>query len=86
MDYGRIKSIPTATTDRRHSAFRGADQVAQGLFRSPAYLSTEQEVHQATPPPGREVEVSIEPDEGSAFLCVSEGHVFVIVDAEGKAD
>jgi hypothetical protein len=48
------------------------DQVAQRFLRSAAQLTTEQLSDQPTPPPGREMEVSIEADEGAAFRHLSQ--------------
>jgi hypothetical protein len=53
--------------------FGGLDQVAERFLRSASQLSAQSQCYQAAPPPGREVEVSIEPDERSAFLDFGEG-------------
>ncbi len=65
---------------------RGADQVSQGLFRTFPQLIAEKQPDQPTPPPGREVEVSIESDECAALGGLGEGQMFVVVDAKRKAD
>ena len=48
------------------------DQVAEGFFRSAAEFTTEQLSDQPAPPPGREVEVSIEAEERPALRCLSQ--------------
>ena len=58
------------------------DQVLQGLLRSASELTSEQKTDQPAPPPGREVEVSIEPDERAAFFGLGERHALVVDDAE----
>src|SRR5207253_2904790 len=44
-----------------------ADQRPQRLFGSPPQLPSDKYADDAAPPPGREVEVSIEPDQRPAF-------------------
>jgi hypothetical protein len=66
--------------------FRGADQISQRLFGAFPQLTAEKQPHQATPPPGREVEVSIESDECAALGGLGESQMFVVVDAKRKAD
>jgi hypothetical protein len=61
---------------------RGADQVSERLLGPAPQLTPEQQLDQAAPPPGREMEVSIEPDERAAFLRLGERHALVVVDAE----
>jgi hypothetical protein len=58
------------------------DQVAQRLLRAAAHFAAEEQLDQAAPPPGREVEVSIEPDERAAFLRLRQRYVLVVFDAE----
>jgi len=65
---------------------RGADQSSQRLFRAFPQLTAEKQPDQATPPPGREVEVSIESDECAALGGLGEGQMFVVFDAKRKAD
>jgi hypothetical protein len=60
------------------------DQVSQRFFRSAPQLTPKQQLDQPAPPPGREMEVSIEPDERPAFLRLGERHVLMIVDAKRK--
>jgi len=62
--------------------FGDSQQVAQRLLRAAAHLATQQHLDEVAPPPGREVEVSIEPDEGPAFLCLGQGQVLVVFNAE----
>jgi hypothetical protein len=59
-----------------------ADEVLQRFFRSASELMSEQKPDQAAPPPGREVEVSIEPDESAAFFGLRECHALVVDDSE----
>lgn len=66
--------------------FGGADEVTQRFFRSASELTSEQQPDQPAPPPGREVEVSIEPDEGAALLGLGECHALVVDDAEWRVD
>ena len=65
---------------------RGADQVSQRLFRALPELTAEKQHDQPAPPPGREVEVSIESDECAALGGLGEGRMFVVFDAKRKAD
>ena len=65
---------------------RSADQVSQRLFRAFPQLTAEKQPDQATPPLGREVEVSIESDECAALGGLGEGQMFVVFDAKRKAD
>src|SRR5437660_385101 len=60
--------------------FGGPDQIPEGLLRSFLQLAPQKEADHAAPPPGREMEVSIEPDERAAFFRRSERDVFVVVD------
>ena len=62
--------------------FRGTDKVSQRFLRSASQLRSKQKRDQTTPPPGREVEVSIEPDESAAFFGLRECHALVVDDAE----
>jgi hypothetical protein len=68
----------------RWRALGGPDQVSQGFFRSAPQLAAQQQSHHPAPPPGREVEVSIETDERAAFLRLGERDVLVVLDAEGN--
>ena len=65
---------------------RGADQISQRFFRAFPQLTAEKQPDQATPPPGREVEVSIESDECAALGSLGEGQMFMVFDAKRKAD
>jgi hypothetical protein len=65
---------------------RDADQFSQRLFRALPQLAAEKQRDQATPPPGREVEVSIESDECAALGGLGEGYMFVVDDAKRKVD
>ena len=65
---------------------RGSDQVLERFLRSAAQLTSECQRQQAAPPPGREVEVSIEPDQRSALFGLGEGDVLLVLDSERKAD
>jgi hypothetical protein len=58
------------------------DQVAQRLLRATAHLAAEKQLDEASPPPGREVEVSIETDERAALLRIGQRYVLVVFDAE----
>lgn len=71
-------------TGVRVSAWRfgGADQVSERCCRPAPQLTPQQERDQPAPPPGREMEVSIEPDQRSAFFGLGQRHAFVIFDAE----
>src|SRR5207247_6922681 len=64
--------------------FGGPNQVSESLLRSVPQLSSKNQLHHLAPPPGREVEVSIEPDQGAAFLGLGERHPVVVVDANRK--
>jgi len=66
----------------RGKILRGSDQVSKRFFRSALELASEQNRDQPAPPPGREVEVSIEPDERAAFFGLGERHALVVDDAE----
>jgi hypothetical protein len=62
--------------------FSGADQVSKRLIRPASELTPERKSDQPAPPPGREVEVSIEPDESAALLRLGERHALVVDDAK----
>jgi hypothetical protein len=62
----------------------GADQVTQRCLGSMSQLTPEEQCDEAAPPPGREVEVSIEPDERAAFFGFGQRHVLVVFEAERK--
>jgi len=47
-----------------------------------ASVHAQQQPDQLAPPPGREMEVSIEPDERAVTLRLRERHALVVVDAE----
>jgi hypothetical protein len=64
---------------------RSANQISQRPFRAFLQLTAEKQPDQATPPPGREVEVSIESDEGAALGGLGKGQMFVVFDAKRKA-
>jgi len=66
----------------RGKILRGSDQVSKRFFRSASELTSEQKSDQPAPPPGREVEVSIETDERAAPFGLSERHALVVDDAE----
>src|SRR5438067_1829572 len=55
-------------------AARRPDQLPQRFLRSPPELASQNKSHQPTPPPGREVEVSIEPDQSAAPCRLGQGH------------
>src|SRR5207302_1395595 len=63
-----------------------ADQRLQRLFGSPPQLSSEKYPDDAAPPPGREVEVSIEPDQRPAFLGLGQRHVLLVGDPKWQVD
>ena len=65
--------------------FGGADQVSQGLFRAALQLSPEEELDEASPPPGRELEISIEADQGSAGAGRSQSYVLTVDDPKWKS-
>ncbi len=63
---------------------RGADQVSQGFLRSAPQFAPQEQLDESAPPPGREVEVSIESNE-RASLGFGQGDVFMVLDAERQA-
>jgi hypothetical protein len=65
---------------------RGADQISEGGFRSGPQLAAEQQRDEPAPPPGREVEVSIEADERASIFCFHQRDVFVVFDAERQVN
>lgn len=64
------------------SALDGADQVPQGLLRPAPQLTPEQQRNEPAPPPGREMEVSIEAEQSPTFRGRGESQMLVVVDAE----
>ena len=62
--------------------FGRLDQLPQSLFRPFPELTANKEPHQGAPPPGREMEVSIEPDETSSGVGLSKRHALVVVDTK----
>src|SRR2546423_13499032 len=66
----------------RELALGSADQAPQRFLRATPQLSPQQSLHEPTPPPGRKVEVSIEPDERAALRRLSQRQVLVVVDSK----
>jgi hypothetical protein len=60
----------------------GFDQGSQRFFGSAAQFGAERQSDQLAPPPGRDVEVSIEPDQRAAFLRLGQHYALVVVDSE----
>ena len=54
----------------------------QRFLRSAPQLSPEQQCEEAAPPPGREMEVSIESDDCAAFFGLGQSDSLVVLDAE----
>jgi hypothetical protein len=63
-----LKPLTLALSPKgRGDFFRGTDQLLKRFLRATAQLTSQQQREEAAPPPGREVEVSIEADERAAF-------------------
>jgi len=65
-------------------ALRDANQIPKGLLRSPPQFAAQDSLDQSAPPPGRQVKVSSEPDEGTS-LGFGQADMLVILDAEWQA-
>lgn len=63
-------------------AVSGANQIAQAFLWAARELSAQQGSDQPAAPPGRELEVSIEPDERAALPRFGQGDALVVDDAE----
>src|SRR6266487_1137296 len=57
----------------------GANQLPQGFLRSALELATYQQPHQPAPPPGREMKVSIEPDQRPAPIALCQRDALVVI-------
>ncbi len=64
---------------------RGPDQRVQGCVGAASELAAQEDAKHPAPPPGREMKISIEPDE-RALLGVRQRHAFVVDDAEGQVN